>query len=45
MPQPQPQPVWLAEAAWQPQVQLAPAQWVQWQAKVSVVFMGGVLIG
>ena len=45
MPQPQPQPVWLAEAAWQPQVQVAPAQLAQRQAKVSVVFMGGVLIG
>jgi hypothetical protein len=27
------------EAAWQPQVQLAPAQFAQRQAKVSVVFI------
>lgn len=39
LPQPQPQPDWLVEAAWQPQVQLAPAQFAQRQAKVSVVFI------
>jgi hypothetical protein len=38
-PQPQPQPDGLADAAWQPQVQVAPAQSEQRQAKVSVVFM------
>ena len=37
--QPQPQAAWLAGAAWQPQVQVAPAQLAQRQAKVSVVFM------
>jgi len=45
MPQPQPQPGWLADAAWQPQVQVAPAQLAQRQAKVSMVFMSGVLVG
>lgn len=45
MPQPQPQPVELAGAAWQPQLQLAPAQLAQWQAKVSLVFIGDVLVG
>ena len=39
VPQPQPQPDWLAGAARQPQVQAAPAQSEQRQAKVSMVFM------
>jgi hypothetical protein len=45
VPQPQPQPDWLAGAAWQPQVQAAPTQSEQRQAKVSMVFMSGVLVG